>query len=90
MLVVPPEGMAQWGWRVPFFIGCLIVPLLFWLRRSLDGDGSVSRAKASSWNFGNPRLARVQLENRGHRGVAFHHDDGELLSDHRVYADLRH
>jgi metabolite-proton symporter len=33
--VVPPEGMAQWGWRVPFFIGCLIVPLLFWLRRSL-------------------------------------------------------
>jgi metabolite-proton symporter len=33
--VVPPEGMSQWGWRVPFFIGCLIVPLLFWLRRSL-------------------------------------------------------
>src|SRR6202051_1689904 len=34
-VVVPPAGMAQWGWRVPFFIGCLIVPLLFWLRRSL-------------------------------------------------------
>jgi MFS transporter, MHS family, citrate/tricarballylate:H+ symporter len=33
--LVPPEGMAQWGWRVPFFIGSLIVPLLFWLRRSL-------------------------------------------------------
>jgi len=33
--IVPPEGMAQWGWRVPFFIGCMIVPLLFWLRRSL-------------------------------------------------------
>lgn len=33
--VIPPEGMAQWGWRVPFFIGCMIVPLLFWLRRSL-------------------------------------------------------
>ena len=33
--VVPPSGMAQWGWRVPFFIGCMIVPLLFWLRRSL-------------------------------------------------------
>jgi len=28
--------MSQWGWRVPFFIGCLIVPLLFWLRKSLD------------------------------------------------------
>jgi len=34
--LVPPEGMAQWGWRVPFFIGCMIVPLLFWLRKSLE------------------------------------------------------
>ncbi len=33
--IVPPEGMSAWGWRVPFFIGCMIVPLLFWLRRSL-------------------------------------------------------
>lgn len=33
--IVPPEGMIAWGWRVPFFIGCMIVPLLFWLRRSL-------------------------------------------------------
>jgi len=33
--VIPPEGMAAWGWRAPFFIGCMIVPLLFWLRRSL-------------------------------------------------------
>ena len=33
--VVSPGGMVQWGWRVPFLIGCLIVPLLFWLRRSL-------------------------------------------------------
>jgi MFS transporter, MHS family, citrate/tricarballylate:H+ symporter len=32
---MPPASMAQWGWRVPFVIGCLIVPLLFWLRRSL-------------------------------------------------------
>jgi MFS family permease len=27
--------MSLWGWRVPFIIGCLIVPLLFWMRRSL-------------------------------------------------------
>jgi metabolite-proton symporter len=32
---LPPESMALWGWRIPFVIGCLIVPLLFWLRRSL-------------------------------------------------------
>jgi metabolite-proton symporter len=33
--VISPEGMSAWGWRIPFFIGCLIVPLLFWLRRAL-------------------------------------------------------
>jgi metabolite-proton symporter len=33
--VVSPEQMTRWGWRVPFLIGCIIVPLLFWLRRSL-------------------------------------------------------
>ncbi|HTC63093.1 MAG TPA: MFS transporter [Candidatus Saccharimonadales bacterium] len=35
-IVMPPERMSAWGWRVPFLIGCLIVPLLFWLRKSLD------------------------------------------------------
>lgn len=34
--LLPPESMALWGWRVPFLIGCLIVPLLFMLRRSLE------------------------------------------------------
>jgi metabolite-proton symporter len=34
-LIVPPATMSLWGWRVPFIIGCLIVPLLFWMRRSL-------------------------------------------------------
>jgi MHS family citrate/tricarballylate:H+ symporter-like MFS transporter len=33
--VVPPADMVQWGWRLPFLIGCLIVPLLFLLRRSM-------------------------------------------------------
>jgi metabolite-proton symporter len=30
-----PETMTVWGWRIPFFIGCLMIPLLFWLQRSL-------------------------------------------------------
>jgi metabolite-proton symporter len=33
--MVPASRMDRWGWRIPFIIGCLIVPLLFWLRRSL-------------------------------------------------------
>jgi MFS family permease len=34
--VLAPEQMSAWGWRVPILIGCLIVPLVFWLRRSLE------------------------------------------------------
>jgi MFS family permease len=33
--LLPLATMEQWGWRVPFWIGCLIIPLLFLLRRSL-------------------------------------------------------
>ena len=28
--------VAAWGWRVPFFIGCMIVPVIFFIRRSLQ------------------------------------------------------
>ncbi|KQQ56286.1 citrate-proton symporter [Pseudomonas sp. Leaf127] len=31
-----PEQMGDWGWRLPFFIGCMIVPALFVIRRSLE------------------------------------------------------
>jgi MFS transporter, MHS family, citrate/tricarballylate:H+ symporter len=34
--LMAPEVVADWGWRIPFFIGCLIVPLLFALRSSLQ------------------------------------------------------
>jgi MFS family permease len=33
---LPPEAIFDWGWRVPFLIGCLIVPFLFVIRRSLE------------------------------------------------------
>ena len=28
--------IAAWGWRIPFFIGCLIIPFIFIIRRSLE------------------------------------------------------
>lgn len=31
-----PAEMGDWGWRVPFLIGCLIVPAIFVIRRSLE------------------------------------------------------
>jgi MHS family citrate/tricarballylate:H+ symporter-like MFS transporter len=31
-----PTQIGDWGWRIPFFIGCLIVPFIFVLRSSLE------------------------------------------------------
>src|ERR1700683_1388271 len=33
--VLPPQALDQWGWRIPFIVGCLIIPFLFLLRRYL-------------------------------------------------------
>ena len=30
------EMVADWGWRIPFFIGCMIIPIVFQIRRSLQ------------------------------------------------------
>jgi metabolite-proton symporter len=34
--LVPIEQMNDWGWRIPFIIGCMIIPLIFMLRASLQ------------------------------------------------------
>ena len=34
--ILPPEKMTVWGWRVPLLLGCVIIPFLFRLRRSLQ------------------------------------------------------
>ena len=30
------DMLNAWGWRIPFFVGCLIVPFLYYIRRSLE------------------------------------------------------
>jgi len=40
-----PNAMAEWGWRIPFFIGVALAPLGCWLRLGLESDRpSVARA----------------------------------------------
>src|SRR5258705_1008886 len=34
--VVPPEQMTLWGWRLPLLAGIVAIPLILWLRRSLE------------------------------------------------------
>jgi MFS family permease len=32
---LPPEALDAWGWRIPLIIGCMIVPFIYLIRRSL-------------------------------------------------------
>jgi MFS family permease len=34
------DQMTRWGWRVPLLLGCLIIPVLFVLRRTLTETGA--------------------------------------------------
>ena len=44
---LPPDSLMQWGWRVPFLVGCLIVPLIFLLRRSMQETDEFAARKQS-------------------------------------------
>ncbi|RON13542.1 MFS transporter [Pseudomonas frederiksbergensis] len=56
-----PTMIADWGWRIPFFVGCMIVPFIFFLRRNLEeteefaarkhrpGMAEVFRTLAQNW-----------------------------------------
>ena len=33
---MPAATVTAWGWRIPFFVGCMIIPLIFLLRRTLE------------------------------------------------------
>jgi MFS family permease len=35
-LLLTPQQMRLWGWRIPLLLGCTIIPLVFVLRRSLE------------------------------------------------------
>jgi metabolite-proton symporter len=41
--IVTTTDMSAWGWRVPLLIGCAIVPLILWLRGSLEETAEFTR-----------------------------------------------
>jgi len=61
--VLTAGEIGDWGWRIPFFIGCLIVPFVFYIRRSLEETpeflarkhhpnvGEVARSIARDWQI---------------------------------------
>jgi MHS family citrate/tricarballylate:H+ symporter-like MFS transporter len=59
--LMAPADISDWGWRIPFVIGCMIVPFLFVLRSSLQeteafkarthhpGFGEIAHTLAVNW-----------------------------------------
>ncbi len=45
--LMPPAAADDWGWRIPFFIGCVIVPFIFMLRRSLQETAEFAAQKST-------------------------------------------
>jgi MFS family permease len=40
-----PEQLAAWGWRIPLIVGCLIIPFIYLIRRTLqETDEFAARA----------------------------------------------
>lgn len=39
------DQVTDWGWRIPFLVGCLIVPFLFWIRSMLEETEAFSQRK---------------------------------------------
>jgi MHS family citrate/tricarballylate:H+ symporter-like MFS transporter len=58
--IVSPEDMFQWGWRIPFLIGCLIIPLLFILRSSLKETDEFEQRRGAA-NHPKPREILLRL-----------------------------
>ncbi len=44
-LIVPPEQMTLWGWRLPLLAGIVAIPLILWLRRSLEETEVFKRSR---------------------------------------------
>ncbi|WP_226911443.1 MFS transporter [Gallaecimonas mangrovi] len=39
------DAIAQWGWRIPFAVGCMIIPFIFLLRRNLKETEAFAKRK---------------------------------------------
>jgi metabolite-proton symporter len=40
------DEMTAWGWRIPLVIGCLIIPLILFLRRSLEETDAFKKLRS--------------------------------------------
>jgi MHS family citrate/tricarballylate:H+ symporter-like MFS transporter len=61
-LWLTPSQVGAWGWRIPFFVGCLIVPVLFVIRSSLQ---ETEEFKRRAHRPGMREIFRSMIDNWG-------------------------
>jgi MHS family citrate/tricarballylate:H+ symporter-like MFS transporter len=61
--LIPPDEMTAWGWRVPFLVGCLIIPLIFMLRRSMQETEEFLERKRGSHHPTPKEIVRALAHN---------------------------
>jgi MFS family permease len=44
-LVVTPAEMTAWGWRIPLLAGVIAIPIILWLRRSLEETEAFAKTR---------------------------------------------
>jgi MFS family permease len=42
---MPPEALEAWGWRIPLIVGCLIIPFIYMIRRTLQETAEFAARK---------------------------------------------
>jgi MFS family permease len=47
-LMLPPDQLASWGWRVPFLFSLVLIPIAFYIRRSLPETHEGSRDRTGA------------------------------------------
>jgi MFS transporter, MHS family, citrate/tricarballylate:H+ symporter len=55
------DQLSAWGWRVPLIVGCLIIPVILWLRRSLEETAAFAHMKHHPRRIGD--VLRIMGEN---------------------------
>lgn len=43
--LMSPEDLQAWGWRIPMLVGCLIIPFIYVIRRSLEETAEFAARK---------------------------------------------
>uniref|UniRef100_A0A9E8A9U5 MFS transporter n=1 Tax=Bosea sp. NBC_00436 TaxID=2969620 RepID=A0A9E8A9U5_9HYPH len=59
---LPKEAVADWGWRIPFLLGLLIIPVGIYIRRNLEETLEAGEAHGSTGAVLSDLLSRYRVE----------------------------